>query len=378
MFFLLIEDKIELLLFQVYLYVPRLTWWQSHPFSIAWLSTEESAPMIEMTPMPLPLEKQNSVPTTSIAKAVSHSQSQASANRNHHAPNGPYDPSIYCSGINAVQVPLATIAPDGTGMRQTTNSNPENYLQDRDPHRPLRENSGCPMVRNSSSLPVKYQELVASATPIKPMMHFIISKQSGFTKALYNLVQSAAARADPEKPEKGYVLKLLGLVEGPYGGHHSFDSFGTVVLVAGGVGITHCLGYIRHLLHGCNEGTVATQKVKLVWVIRKSEHIHWVSAWLEEILGMPLCYQVLEIDIYITQPRGTTGGNGCASLSGLVKVFIGRPQFEAVLEKVVRCRIGAMAVTVCGGGAMSDSVRAATLKFMDQATIDYSEESFTW
>jgi len=123
---------------------------------------------------------------------------------------------------------------------------------------------------------------------------------------------------------------------------------------------------------------VATQKVKLVWVIRKSDHIHWVSDWLEEILWMPLCRLVLEIDIYITQPRGTTCGNGWAGLSGLVKVYIGRPQFKAVIEKVVRCSIGALAVTVCGGCAVSDLVRAATLKFVDQATIDYSEECFTW
>ena len=358
--------------------MPRVGWWQSHPFSIAWLSTEESAQMIEMTPMPDWLETQNSIPTATVAKAVSHSQSQASANRNHHAPKGPYDPSIYHSGINSVQVSLATVLPDGTGMRQTTYSNLENYLQDSDPHRPLPANPGTPMVRNSSALPVKHRELVATAIPKKTTMHFIISKHSGFTKALYDSAQSAAAITDPEKPEKGCVLKLVGLVEGPYGGHHSFNSFGTVVLVAGGVGITHCLGYVRHLLHGYNEGTVATQKVKLVWVIRKSEHIHWVSDWLEEILRMPLCRRVLEIDIYITQPSSTTGGNEWAGRGGLVKVYVGRPEFEAVLEKVVRRRIGAMAVTVCGGGAVSDSVRAATLKFVDQTTIDFSEESFTW
>ncbi|CAZ82869.1 unnamed protein product [Tuber melanosporum] len=260
-----------------YLYVPRIGWWQSHPFSIAWTSAEESKQAVGATQMP----------------------------DKHHEP------------------------------QKTT-------------------------------------------TPKKTTMHFIISKHDGFTRALYDAAQSAAATADPEKLENGCVLKVLGLVEGPYGGHHSLDSFGTVVLVAGGVGITHCLGYVRHLLHGYNEGTVATQRVKLVWVIRKSEHIHWVSDWLEEILRMPLCRRVLEVDIYITRPSTTISGDEWAGHGGLVNVHVGRPEFEIVLEKVVRRRIGAMAVTVCGGGAVSDSVRAATLKFVDQATIDFSEESFTW
>lgn len=335
--------------------------------------------MIEMTQMSNSLEARNSTLTATAVEAVSHSQSQASTSRNHNAPKDPYDPSKYHSGINSVQVSVATVSHDGTSMRQKTYSNLENCLQDSNPHRPLPASPPSLMVRNfSPALPVKHRDLVATGTPKKTTMHFIISKQNGFTKQLYDAAQSAAATADPEKPEKGCVLKVLALVEGPYGGHHSFDSFGTVVLVAGGVGITHCLGYVRHLLHGYNEGTVATQKVKLVWVIRKSEHIHWVSDWLEEILRMPLCRRVLEIDIYITRPSGTTSGNGWAGRGGLVKVYVGRPEFEAVLEKIVRRRIGAMAVTVCGGGAVSDSVRAATLKFVDQATIDFSEESFTW
>ncbi|PWW79784.1 hypothetical protein C7212DRAFT_349471 [Tuber magnatum] len=253
-----------------YLYVPRIGWWQSHPFSIAWSSIEESTQMVEMTQTPERWEIQNSTPTT--------------------------------------------------------------------------------------------------ATPQAATVHFIISKRNGFTKALYDAAQSAAATADPEKPETRCALKVLGLVEGPYDGHHSFDSFGTVVLVAGGVGITHCLGYVRHLLHRYSEGTVATQRVKLVRVIRKSEHINWVSDWLEEILRMPLCRRV----------HTTISGNGWAGRGGLVKVHVRRPEFETVLEKVVRRRVGATAVTVCGGGAVSDSVRTATLKFVDQATIDFSEESFTW
>jgi hypothetical protein len=149
-------------------------------------------------------------------------------------------------------------------------------------------------------------------------------------------------------------------------------------LVAGGVGITHCLGHVRHLLQGYNAATIATQKVKLVWVVRKRSNIEWVADWLEEILRMPLCRRILEIDIHITRPSDASSGNEWAGKSGVVSVYVGRPDFETVIEKVVKRRVGAMAVNVCGGGAVSDSVRAATIKFVDQAAIDFSEESFSW
>ncbi|RPB06231.1 hypothetical protein L873DRAFT_1785304 [Choiromyces venosus 120613-1] len=361
-----------------YLYVPRIGWWQSHPFSIAWSSTEESTQMIEVTQIPDRWETRNSTLTIATVDAISRSQNRATTSVDHNAPKNPYDPSIYHSGINSVQVSVAAVSPGGTSMQQKMYNNLENYLRDNNPHGSLPTNPRNTIVRNSSVLPMRHRELVATSTPKKTTMHFIISKHNGFTKALYDAAQSATATTDPEKPENGCVLKVLGLVEGPYGGHHSFDSFGTVVLVAGGVGITHCLGYVRHLLHGYSEGTAATQKLKLVWVIRKSEYIDWVSDWLEEILRMPFCRQVLKIDIYITRPSDTTSGNGWAGRGGIVSVHVGRPEFETVIEKVVRHRVGAMAVTVCGGGAVSDSVRAATLKFIEQATIDFSEESFTW
>jgi hypothetical protein len=48
----------------------------------------------------------------------------------------------------------------------------------------------------------------------------------------------------------------------------TLGSYGTVVLVAGGVGITHPIPFIRDLVAGYAEGTVATKRIVLVWVIK--------------------------------------------------------------------------------------------------------------
>lgn len=252
----------------------------------------------------------------------------------------------------------------------------ENNPDDR-PENRMHGDLQTPLPKSPRVLPIQHRDLVTSSAPQKTTVHFIISKHSGFTKSLYDAAESIARNGDAEKSGDTPVLRVVGLVEGPYGGHQSFSSYGTVLLVAGGVGITHCLGHVRHLVQGYNQGIMATQKVKLVWVIRNHDNIGWVSDWLEEILRIPQCRRVLGVDIHITRPS-TASGNEWSGKGGIVNVYVGRPDFETVIGKVVKKRVGAMAVTVCGGGPISDSVRAATIKFVDKASIDFSEESFTW
>ena len=54
-------------------------------------------------------------------------------------------------------------------------------------------------------------------------------------------------------------------------------------LFAGGVGITHQLSFVRHLLNAHNSNIVATQKISLVWCIANLDALEWVRSWLDEI-----------------------------------------------------------------------------------------------
>ncbi|MCJ1274622.1 hypothetical protein MMC21_002419 [Puttea exsequens] len=194
----------------------------------------------------------------------------------------------------------------------------------------------------------------------------IIAKRTGMTAALFNKARNC----------KNGTLTTWGMVEGPYGGIDRLHSYGTVVLFAAGVGITHQIGHVRDILQGHAAGTVATQKVTLVWSVRNTETLEWVRPWMDEILQMPNRKQVLKVLLFVTKPRSA---REVVSRSETVQMFPGRCQPKVVLGKEMGARVGAMGVTVCGPGAFADEVRSAVREVVEEGkTVDFCEESFTW
>jgi len=207
---------------------------------------------------------------------------------------------------------------------------------------------------------------MTATKPSSTRVSFIIGAHTGMTRKLYD-----KARGAPNGR-----LTMRAALEGPYAGHHSLDSYGHVVLFAGGPGITHQLSYVRHLLAGVDEGTVATRRVSLVWVIRDSECLTWVRPMMEEILGMRQRKEVLRIALFVTRPRSA---NDVASHSRTVEMHPGRPNIPLLLERAVEEQMGAMSVSVCGPGGLADDVRHAVRQMLDRGTvIDFHEEAFTW
>lgn len=202
-------------------------------------------------------------------------------------------------------------------------------------------------------------------TRTQTSISLVMCKRTGMTARLYN-----KAKASPTG-----IITMYGAVEGPYGGHDSLDSYGTVVLFAGGVGITHQLSYVRHLIEGNESGTVATRKIILVWSVRTTETLEWIRPWMDEILAMPNRRQILKILLFVTKPRSA---REVVSRSETVLMYPGRANPRVILEKEMKTRVGAMAVTVCGPGAFADDVRAATREQIGGGTVDFVEESFTW
>lgn len=164
-----------------------------------------------------------------------------------------------------------------------------------------------------------------------------------------------------------------GFIEGPYGGHHSLDSYGTVVLFAGGVGITHQVMYLKHLVAGYANRTTATQKVVLIWTIPDADCLEWVRPWMDEVLRMPQRKHVLRIKLFISRPKGRVENS-----SETVKMYAGRAKADHLIEEEFKHRQGAMAVTVCGSGGFADDVRKAVRPFLTQGTVDFIEEAFTY
>lgn len=198
----------------------------------------------------------------------------------------------------------------------------------------------------------------------KTSVSFVIQAHSGFTRKLY----------DATVKHLGSIRTPV-LVEGPYGGHHSLDSYGHVVLFAGSSGITYQISHLTHLLRECPKGTIATRKITLVWVVRSLDQVNWVKTFMDEILNYPSRKQILTIKLHVTRPKSTAE---VMSPSSTIQMYPGRPPIARYLEQEVSAQAGAMCVSVCGSGSLADSVRHEVRKLGDESNIDFLEEAFTW
>lgn len=195
-------------------------------------------------------------------------------------------------------------------------------------------------------------------------MSLIIRRRNGFTNKLWRKAISSPTG----------VCTVSAIVEGPYGGHN-LDSYGTVMLFAAGVGITHQMPYIRHLVAGYANETTATRKLTLVWILQNPEHLDWVRPWMEPILAMDRRRDVLKIMLFITRPRST---KEIRSPSQTVMMFPGRPCVDTLIAKEQTVQEGAMAVSVCGTGSLSDEVRESCRHRAHKTNIDFVDHLFSW
>ncbi|CAK1361664.1 Ferric/cupric reductase transmembrane component 2 [Cercospora beticola] len=195
----------------------------------------------------------------------------------------------------------------------------------------------------------------------------VVKAREGFTRHLYD-----KASAQPKRQ-----FSTWGAIEGPYGGYHTLSSYGTVVLFAGGVGITHCIDCVHYLVRQYRAGTASAQKILLVWSVRDFETIQWISKWIIEIwdlLGED-AKGVLRIHMYVTRAGGVT--QYVPSYGEYMQVSWGRCVPKEIVTSELEQRIGAVGVTVCGPGMFADCVRAATRSVMQEGCVDFIEEAFT-
>jgi NAD(P)H-flavin reductase len=85
----------------------------------------------------------------------------------------------------------------------------------------------------------------------------IVESQTGFSKVL-----NSHCHKDDGPPEQWRAL-----IEGPFGHEIHLDEYGTVLLVATGIGIAGQLPYIKQLLHGYSNHDIKARKVSLFWEV---------------------------------------------------------------------------------------------------------------
>ncbi|OBT56693.1 hypothetical protein VE04_03768 [Pseudogymnoascus sp. 24MN13] len=112
-----------------------------------------------------------------------------------------------------------------------------------------------------------------------------------------------------------------------------------------------------------------------LWIIQSPEHLEWIRRWMTEILAMDKRRDVLRITLFISRPRST---KEIHSPSATVQMFPGRPNMNTLIDMEIESQIGAMGVSVCGSGLLSDDVRSVVRRRQSRTNIDFIEEAFTW
>ncbi|KAJ6151522.1 Riboflavin synthase-like beta-barrel [Penicillium chermesinum] len=218
-------------------------------------------------------------------------------------------------------------------------------------------------ISHEKTLPMANHDLLHA--PHRTTLSLLVRRRTGMTDKLFQYAANSL----------GSRVTLRAFAEGPYGSLHSMDSYGTTMLFAGGVGISHQVPFVRHLVEGFAEGTVATRRLTLVWIIQSPEHLEWIRPWMTSILAMDRRREVLRIMLFVTRPRNT---KEIQSPSATVQMFPGRPNIDTLVSMEVENQVGAMGVLVCGNGSLSDDVRHVCRKRQSGSNIDFFEESFSW
>ncbi|KAK8858407.1 hypothetical protein IAR55_002634 [Kwoniella newhampshirensis] len=120
---------------------------------------------------------------------------------------------------------------------------------------------------------------------------FLIRVHSGFTKRLLQALDSGLTDSVP--------LYL----EGSYGYPHSLDSYSTVVLVAGGTGVTFTSSHLLQILANARKGISAVRHLHLVWHIRHAEDIEWIAPLLNQAAEDIPPHMDVVVDVYVTKSR---------------------------------------------------------------------------
>jgi hypothetical protein len=147
------------------------------------------------------------------------------------------------------------------------------------------------------------------------------------------------------------------------------------MLWAAGIGITHQVPHVREIVAAYANGTTATRRLTLVWVIQSPEHLEWIRTWMTQILAMPRRREILKILLFVTRPRSA---QEIHSPSSSVQMFPGKPNVQALVDQEMMEGIGAACVTVCGTGSLADDLRHAVRNRQSKWNVDFREESFSW
>lgn len=149
-------------------------------------------------------------------------------------------------------------------------------------------------------------------------MVLMCKNAGGWTNRLFNF--SRALEASASGPEEGAGCNVTIIIEGPYGGtgNTMLSSFSSLVLIAGGSGITHALGIAHDLLKRSPTGAVRARTADLVWMVKTEQEAKPLMATVLELVSDAKSWEGASIE-------GQRGQANYASPTALrIQIFVTR------------------------------------------------------
>ncbi|KAI5793684.1 ferric reductase NAD binding domain-containing protein [Peziza echinospora] len=95
-------------------------------------------------------------------------------------------------------------------------------------------------------------------------MVLVFKPYAGFTRKAFNISREQTD------------VSFRALLDGPYGGMpRKLESFDTVLMIAGGSGITPVVAHLQDLCRKIQKGQAVTQDVRIVWTVKRFESLEW-------------------------------------------------------------------------------------------------------
>ena len=141
-------------------------------------------------------------------------------------------------------------------------------------------------------------QLARTSDELKPMV-FFVRTHGGFTKKLRTYA------------EINTDVCTSAWLDGPYGGvsHVNAKRYDTMILIAGGSGITACLSWLLDCAQKMKDGIGTLSNIKLLWMVQSENHAEWVSNELKAAKAL-IDDSRIEIDIYVTRAGTDERGLG--------------------------------------------------------------------
>jgi NAD(P)H-flavin reductase len=124
-----------------------------------------------------------------------------------------------------------------------------------------------------------------------------VKVQAGFSRRIHRYAQRTQ-----ESPNRS----LVGFIAGPYGVPPKWEAYETLILISASTGASFTLPILESNLD--NHGTICTQRIKFLLVVRQRSHIdYYVKRLSDALANAEAVGIILDVEIAVTGDEGSLG-----------------------------------------------------------------------